>query len=509
MFSNNYPYTDFHELNLDWFLNEFKQVHNHVDTLDATVTEFTNFVTNYFDNLDVQEEINEKLDALVADGTISALLLPLTTDAVSDWLTEHLTPTTPVVDNTLTIAGAAADAKVTGDLFKTTILIHGTYTGNDVNDISDNSIYYVASSVSHLPNTRSAFIVETVAATSGTLIQKATGWSGINEGITYTRRYVSGSWTDWVTYDTSLIFVNGSYTGNDVNDISDNSIYYVASSVSHLPNTRSAFIVETVAATSGALIQKATGWSGINEGITYTRRYVSGSWTDWVTYDIYHANSSKPIYYAFGDSLTWGAKWVPTDTDPYYEVIQIDSKYRMPTRIANAIGSLTFYNKGVGGSTLSSEYNTIQNTDMTDANLITIAGGRNDSSTQLGSVASVSGDGTICGTVRQIIEYVQTNYPKAQIVWIGVTPNTLINDNSKVFTAVYSGGWSLNTYDQAVSAVCAEYCVPYVNWRDCSYMMHWADFTGAGNNYAHPNNDESYVQMGNYIAGQVAKYYQG
>ena len=425
MFSNNYPYTDFHELNLDWFLNEFKQVHNHVDTLDATVTEFTNFVTNYFDNLDVQEEINEKLDALVADGTISALLLPLTTDAVSDWLTEHLTPTTPVVDNTLTIAGAAADAKVTGDLFKTTILIHGTYTGNDVNDISDNSIYYVASSVSHLPNTRSAFIVETVAATSG------------------------------------------------------------------------------------ALIQKATGWSGINEGITYTRRYVSGSWTDWVTYDIYHANSSKPIYYAFGDSLTWGAKWVPTDTDPYYEVIQIDSKYRMPTRIANAIGSLTFYNKGVGGSTLSSEYNTIQNTDMTDANLITIAGGRNDSSTQLGSVASVSGDGTICGTVRQIIEYVQTNYPKAQIVWIGVTPNTLINDNSKVFTAVYSGGWSLNTYDQAVSAVCAEYCVPYVNWRDCSYMMHWADFTGAGNNYAHPNNDESYVQMGNYIAGQVAKYYQG
>ena len=110
---NEYPYTDFHELNLDWFLAEFKQVHDHVDDLDATVTEFTQFVTNYFDNLDVQEEINNKLDALVADGTIADLLLPLTTEAVGDWLEEHITPTTPPVDDTLTIAGAAADAKVT------------------------------------------------------------------------------------------------------------------------------------------------------------------------------------------------------------------------------------------------------------------------------------------------------------------------------------------------------------------------------------------------------------
>ena len=112
---NEYPYTDFHELNLDWFLAEFKQVHDHVDDLDATVTEFTQFVTDYFDNLDVQEEINNKLDALVADGTIADLLLPLTTDAVGDWLEDHITPTTPPVDDTLTIAGAAADAKITGD----------------------------------------------------------------------------------------------------------------------------------------------------------------------------------------------------------------------------------------------------------------------------------------------------------------------------------------------------------------------------------------------------------
>ena len=76
-FVNKYPYTDFHELNLDWFLAEFKKVTDKVTTLDATVQQFTEFVTNYFDNLDVQEEINNKLDAMAADGSLSALIQPL------------------------------------------------------------------------------------------------------------------------------------------------------------------------------------------------------------------------------------------------------------------------------------------------------------------------------------------------------------------------------------------------------------------------------------------------
>ena len=75
-FTDKYPYTDFHELNLDWFLQEFKKVTDKVTDLDTTVQQFTDFVTNYFDNLDVQEEINRKLDVMAADGTLEALLQP-------------------------------------------------------------------------------------------------------------------------------------------------------------------------------------------------------------------------------------------------------------------------------------------------------------------------------------------------------------------------------------------------------------------------------------------------
>ena len=77
MFDNKYPYTDFHELNLDWFLAEFKKVPDKVTTLDATVQEFTTFVPNYFENHDVQQEINNKLDAMAADGSLAALIQPL------------------------------------------------------------------------------------------------------------------------------------------------------------------------------------------------------------------------------------------------------------------------------------------------------------------------------------------------------------------------------------------------------------------------------------------------
>lgn len=92
------------------------------------------YVNTYFENLDVQEEINNKLDEMVEDGTIRNIfsedvqdILNVASDAaeqaiadipenVTDWLEEHITQETGyVIDDTLTVQGAAADAKKTGD----------------------------------------------------------------------------------------------------------------------------------------------------------------------------------------------------------------------------------------------------------------------------------------------------------------------------------------------------------------------------------------------------------
>lgn len=87
---HDFPYTDLNELNLDWFLKEFKAYYEKtigqdekIQSLDETVTQFTDFVTNYFNNLDVQQEINNKLNAMAADGTLLDLIRPYYDEIVS------------------------------------------------------------------------------------------------------------------------------------------------------------------------------------------------------------------------------------------------------------------------------------------------------------------------------------------------------------------------------------------------------------------------------------------
>ena len=80
--------------------------------------ELVDYVNTYFDELDVQEEIDNKLDAMVTSGELVTILQPSIADEVSTWLSEHLTPTSPTIDNTLTVSGAGADAKVTGDYIR-------------------------------------------------------------------------------------------------------------------------------------------------------------------------------------------------------------------------------------------------------------------------------------------------------------------------------------------------------------------------------------------------------
>ena len=126
-FYNKYPYTDFHELNLDWVIERVKKL---TEDWLATQQEWNDteeqwqqlydYVHDYFDNLDVQDEINNKINQMILDGTFMTIVTPTinqtVVDATTTWLATHITqPTTPAIDNTLSIAGAAADAKAAGD----------------------------------------------------------------------------------------------------------------------------------------------------------------------------------------------------------------------------------------------------------------------------------------------------------------------------------------------------------------------------------------------------------
>ncbi len=74
------PYTNFHELNQDWFLNEFnklveqwKAMQKNFDNLQDAFNDLKSYVQDYFKNLDVQEEINNKLDNMINSGEMDAI----------------------------------------------------------------------------------------------------------------------------------------------------------------------------------------------------------------------------------------------------------------------------------------------------------------------------------------------------------------------------------------------------------------------------------------------------
>ena len=127
MIGHDFPYLDTRDLNLDWLLKNMKTIikqwadyqdymNQQFSDLEAAFNTLKNWIDSYFDNLDVQQEIDNKLDAMKASGELGEIMQPIISDETAAWLAAHITqPTTPVIDSSLTVEGAAADAKAAGN----------------------------------------------------------------------------------------------------------------------------------------------------------------------------------------------------------------------------------------------------------------------------------------------------------------------------------------------------------------------------------------------------------
>lgn len=133
-FFDKYPYTNFHNVNLDWILERVKewgalveQNNTAFHDLEEANEDFKNYVTSYLENLDIQAQIDDKLDRMFESGVLGEYLQPYVSPVVTTWLDENITqPTGVVIDSSLTVAGACADAKATGDRIRPL-----EYTGED------------------------------------------------------------------------------------------------------------------------------------------------------------------------------------------------------------------------------------------------------------------------------------------------------------------------------------------------------------------------------------------
>lgn len=146
---------------LNHTIEDLTNVENNTSELAEAYDKLQKYVNDYFDDIDIEAELRNVLDGMAEDGTLDALLDPLVAkrlpgvvedqipgvvaeqiddaveaqidgvvgeqlpqlvdanigEEVSQWLDDNVDPagSAVIVDSTLSISGAAADAKVTGE----------------------------------------------------------------------------------------------------------------------------------------------------------------------------------------------------------------------------------------------------------------------------------------------------------------------------------------------------------------------------------------------------------
>ena len=79
----NFPYTNYHDLNLDWIISKVKDYVESVDILKINFDELKDYVDSFIDSLDIQAAVDTKLEQMKEDGELLELIQQfLTTESL-------------------------------------------------------------------------------------------------------------------------------------------------------------------------------------------------------------------------------------------------------------------------------------------------------------------------------------------------------------------------------------------------------------------------------------------
>ena len=121
----NNPYIpgDPYSYDLKWIVDQLKLAIDLYQPLHDEFEDLKTYVNDYFDNLDLSAEVAQVINQMRISGYFDDLIEIIVRDSgtiestTTQWLADNVTPvgSAVVVDASLTVAGAAADAKAAGD----------------------------------------------------------------------------------------------------------------------------------------------------------------------------------------------------------------------------------------------------------------------------------------------------------------------------------------------------------------------------------------------------------
>lgn len=477
----DFPGQDAGIRNDDWIIATVKKLYSDWDETKTDWENMKSFINNYFTNLNVQNEINEKINTMIADGSFVDIILPFVANYSNPSIVDSEDDMTD--KNKIYILSTSGNVWAwNGTDFVDTLIQYGvsgdiySFRGNlninssiTLSDYTENGYYYSGSTsgikITDFPDRYNigSFILDNEPRGNNNVLQRI---YVINQGTAW--RFIADNTPgDW-QYEVNNMFIFNGTIPAGTEKISNIKTYgYYASGglanivATDLPDApKSVFFLFNFPFNSSTTLQVLfyTDYQSIFWRFT-------GASEEWLSLNM----GDDYTWNAFGDSITRGTYSLEDGSTlvaynkSYANIINTKFKHK------------TFNNYGVGGLGYTVNGNDGRNalTVLQDAgiaadSLVTIALGVNDwnQNATLGNKSDSIGSETIYGKIKQCVNYVcNRNARLILITPFNTCPGSTSGANSWGYGTANTAGVTLSQICDAIIYVAKLFGVEYIDTR--------------------------------------------
>lgn len=261
---------------------------------------FTSYVENYLKNLDVQPEIDNKLDRMAASGELGQLLEPFLLDIIPpEFVTSVSMMTNKSKLYVLQSDGHIYQWAQNGRGWMDTGIAYGgtltniyqylSYNNGDANLVAPLTFYFISNplQVSNLPSSRPGILFAN-GASAGAQTQEYTEFLS-NKKYYRTKSYGSTTWSEWE--HTDMQYLNLINESTNLNNLEPQTIYWVTGMPANVPSSETGLIY-TIGEDNENKVQY---YCTSNSSIIFYRRCLNNVWGSWI--NLVESQTSNAIKY--------------------------------------------------------------------------------------------------------------------------------------------------------------------------------------------------------------------